>query len=145
MDKKVKLIIEIVIFIVALCALTGVYYFSKSSSKEQEEAANVGIIKINDSNFSEEVLNSEKPVIVEFTSKSCPPCVAMLTTLINIAKNNGDVVIGTVDMDGKESEEIIKRYGIQATPTIIIFEAGSVKETILGAASEDKIMTALRK
>lgn len=143
MDKKVKLIIEIVVFVVALCALTGVYYFSKSSGEEQEEAANVGIVKATDSSFSEEVLNSDKPVIVEFTSKSCPPCVAMLTTLINIAKNNEDIKIVTVDLDDKESEKVISRYGIQATPTIIIFEDGSVKDTIMGAASEDKILKSL--
>lgn len=145
MNKKVKLIVEIVVFVVALCAITGVYYFSKSSGEEEEEAKSVGIIKVNDANFSEEVFNAEKPVILEFTSKSCPPCVAMLTTLINIAKENEDIKIGTVDMDDSESEKIISRYGIQATPTIMIFKDGSVKETILGAASEEKIMDALGK
>lgn len=145
MNKKVKLIIEIVIFIIALCAITGFYYFGNNSKKEQEEAINVGIVKVDNDNFLEEVVNSEKPVILEFSSKSCPPCVAMLTTLINIAKNNDDVKIGTVDIDEKDSEKIVTRYGVSATPTIIIFKDGSVKEVILGAASEDKIMEALRK
>lgn len=145
MNKKVKLIIEIGVFVIALCALTGFYYFNKSSEEAQEEASNVGIVKVNDINFSEEVLDSEKPVIVDFSSKSCPPCVAMLTTLINIAKNNEDIKIVTMDIDDKESEKIVARYGIQATPTIMVFEDGSIKDTILGAADEDRIMEALKK
>lgn len=145
MNKKVKLIIEIVLFVVVLCGLTGVYYFSKSSGEEMEEAADVGIIKVKDANFSSEVLDAEKPVILEFTSKSCPPCVAMLTTLIRIAKNNDDVKIATVDMDAEDSQGLVKKYGIQATPTIMIFEKGSLKETLLGATSEDKIMKVLGK
>lgn len=145
MNKKVKLVIEIVIFIVILCALTGFYYFSQSSSEEQEEAANVGIVKVTDENFSEEVLKADKPVVLEFTSKSCPPCVAMLTTLIDIAKNNEDIKIGTIDMDDSANEEIITEYEISATPTLIIFEDGKVKETLVGAVNEDKIMDALGK
>lgn len=145
MNKKVKLIIEIVIFIAILCAFTGIYYFSHSNLEEPEEAANVGIVKVTDENFSKEVLKSDKPVVLEFTSKSCPPCVAMLTTLIDIAKNNENIKIATVDMDDSENDEIIEKYEISATPTLIIFENGKVKETLVGAVNEDKIMDVLGK
>lgn len=145
MKKKVGLIVEIVIFVVALCALTGFYYFSNSEVDDQEESVNVGIVKITDDNFSEEVLNSDKPVVLEFTSKSCPPCVAMLTTLIDIAKNNGDIKIGTVDMDDDSGSKIVSDYEIAATPTIVVFEQGEVKDTLVGAANEEQIMELLGK
>lgn len=145
MNKKVKLIIEMVIFVGILCAITGFYYFSQSSSEEPEEAASVGIIKIDDNNFEEEILNSKKPVVLEFTSNSCPPCVAMLTTLIDIAKNNKDIQIATVDMDDDSSSELIEKYEISATPTLIIFENGKVKDTLVGAVGESQIMAALGK
>ena len=145
MNKKVKLIIEIVLFIGVLCALTFFYYFSQSSSEEPEAAANVGIIKVTDENFEEEVLKSDKPVVLEFTSKSCPPCVAMLTTLIDIAKNNGDIKIATVDMDDSTNEQIVTKYEVSATPTLIIFENGEVKNTLVGAVNENQILEALGK
>lgn len=103
MNKKVKLIIEIVIFIVVLCGITGIYYFGNVNKKQnEEEAISVGIIKVTDENFNTEVLESDKPVIVEFTSNSCPPCVSLLPTLINIAKNNKDVKVATMNIDAKK-------------------------------------------
>ena len=69
----------------------------------------------------------------------------MLTTLIDIAKNNENIKIATVDMDDSENDEIIEKYEISATPTLIIFENGKVKETLVGAVNEDKIMDALGK
>lgn len=145
MNKKVKLILEIVVFIGILCAFTGFYYFSQNSNEKKEEAASVGIIKITDDNFEQEILNTKNQVILEFTSNSCPPCVAMLTTLIDIAKNNKDIKIGTVDMNDDLSVEIIKKYEISATPTIIVFENGKVKDTLVGAVNENQIMNVLGK
>ena len=144
MNKKVKLIIEMVVFVGILCAITGFYYFSQTN-KPKEQPAGVGIIKVDDSNFEDKILNSKKPVVLEFTSNSCPPCVAMLTTLIDIAKNNKDIQIATVDMDDDDSAEIIKKYEISATPTLIIFDNGKVQDTLVGAVGESQIMEALGK
>lgn len=144
MNKKVKLIIEIVIFIITLLALTSIYYFGTSNKEEvAEEAANVGVVKITDENFESEIINSEKPVILEFSSNSCPPCVAMLTTLIDIAKNNKEIKVATINIDAEENEKTLSKYTIEGTPTIMIFENGSVKSTLVGAVSEEQIMKEL--
>lgn len=145
MKKKVTLIIEIIVFILALCGLTCAYYFSNNTEEVEEEPASVGITEVNNDNFKEEVLDSKKPVILEFSSKSCPPCVAMLTTLIDIAKNNKDIKVVTVDIDDKNSTKIAEDYEISATPTIMVFDVGEAKGTLVGAVNEDKIMDLLRK
>ena len=145
MKKKVTLIIEIIVFILALCGLTCAYYFSNNTEEVEEEPASVGITEVNNDNFKEEVLDSKKPVILEFSSKSCPPCVAMLTTLIDIAKNNKDIKVVTVDIDDKNSTKIAEDYEISATPTIMAFDGGEAKGTLVGAVNEDKIMDLLRK
>lgn len=142
MNKKVKLIIEIIIFILVLCAITFIYYFNNSN---KEESASVSITSVTDENFEKEVLNSDKPVILEFTSKTCPPCVAMLTTLIDIAKNNDDIKVATLDIDSDETKNTTDEYEVSATPTLIIFENGKVKDTLVGAIGEDKIMEAIGK
>ena len=145
MNKKVKLIIEIIIFIAILGIITGIYYFSSSNKEELEAAAgSVGVVKITDENFSQEILNSEQPVILEFSSNSCPPCVAMLTTLIDIAKNNKDLKVATINVDAKECADTMARYQVDGTPTLMIFEDGEVTSTLVGAVDKDTIMAELK-
>lgn len=145
MNKKVKLIIEIIIFIAILGIITGIYYFSGSNKEELEaEAGSVGVVKITDENFSQEILNSEQPVILEFSSNSCPPCVAMLTTLIDIAKNNKDLKVATINVDAKECADTMARYQVDGTPTLMIFEDGEVTSTLVGAVDKDTIMAELK-
>ena len=85
--KKISVIVEIVIFIAILGGITFFYYFSGNDKKSAEEFSKVGIIKVNDENFEAEVLKSDKPVVLEFSSNMCPPCLTMVPTLISIAKN----------------------------------------------------------
>lgn len=145
MNKKIKLIIEIIIFIAILGIITGIYYFSSSNKEELEaEAGSVGVVKITDENFSQEILNSEQPVILEFSSNSCPPCVAMLTTLIDIAKNNKDLKVATINVDAKECADTMARYQVDGTPTLMIFEDGEVTSTLVGAVDKDTIMAELK-
>lgn len=145
MNKKVKLIIEIIIFIAILGIITGIYYFNSSNKEELEaEAGSVGVVKITDENFSQEILNSEQPVILEFSSNSCPPCVAMLTTLIDIAKNNKDLKVATINVDAKECADTMARYQVDGTPTLMIFEDGEVTSTLVGAVDKDTIMAELK-
>lgn len=146
MNKKVKLIIEIVVFVVILGVIATIYYFSTNSTNKrevEEESVSVGVVKVTDDNFEEEIINSDKPVILEFSSNSCPPCVAMLTTLVDIAKNNKDVKVATLNTDSKDSEEVLDKYPIDATPTIMIFKDGKAISTLVGAVDKDTILSEL--
>ena len=143
MSKKVKLIIGIVIFVCILGVIGSFYYVNMSNEEVLEDAVSVGVVKITDENFEKEVLKSDKPVILDFSSNSCPPCVAMMTTLIDIAKNNKDIKVATLNVDSKKCEDIIKEYPVNATPTIMIFKNGEVTSTLVGAVNEEKIMSAI--
>ena len=146
MNKKVKLIIVIAVFVVILGVIAGIYYFSTNSTNKKEvgeESVSVGVVKVTDDNFEEEIINSDKPVILEFSSNSCPPCVAMLTTLVDIAKNNKDVKVATLNTDSKDSEEVLDKYPIDATPTIMIFKDGKAISTLVGAVDKDTILSEL--
>ena len=57
----------------------------------------IRIVKVNDSNFEQEILQSDKPTILEFSSTSCPPCLIMIPTLISIAKNYPDIKLQKYD------------------------------------------------
>jgi len=127
--KKIGLIIEISIFILVLGTITFLYYFTNNKN-DIEETSEVNILKITDENFQEEVLNSKVPVILEFSSNMCPPCLTMVPTLINTSDDNTK----------KTSEE----YNINATPTIMVFKDGAIIETFIGATSEEKIMSVIK-
>lgn len=144
--KKIFLIIGIVVFIAILVGANAMYYHNVNANREkyEEEAVDVGIIKVTGENFNEEVLKSDKPVLLEFTSKTCLPCISMLPTLINIAKNNEDVKVATMDIDDEENSSIVDRYNISATPTIIIFKDEKAEKTFTGAVAENLIMQELK-
>lgn len=141
--KKTKLIIEVILFILALCAITFIYYFGTNSTQKEEDQLEVGIIKITDANFENEVLQSDKPVVLEFYSNMCPPCLTMIPTMINIAKNNKDIKVATVNNSDPNTSNIVEKYEVEATPTIIIFKNGEVHKTLIGATSEENILNAL--
>ena len=66
----------------------------------------IRIVKVNDSNFEQEILQSDKPTILEFSSTSCPPCLIMIPTLISIAKNYPDIKVASVGIDEPGIEKI---------------------------------------
>lgn len=142
--KKSKLIIEIVLFILALGIITFVYYFVGNETVDEEKMMEVGIIKITDENYEEEILNSDSPVLLEFFSNSCPPCLTMVPTMINIAKNNDDIKVASVNTSEENTKNITQKYNIEAYPTILIIKNGEVTKTFIGATSEKTIMNELK-
>lgn len=141
--KKIGLLIEIGIFIAILGVITFFYYFS-GSKETKDETNEVGIIKITDENFKEEVLDSGVPVVLEFSSNMCPPCLTMVPTLISIAKNNEDIKVATINISDDDTKKTSEEYMVSATPTIMIFKDGEVIESFIGATSEETIMGAIK-
>ncbi len=140
--KKISVIVEIVVFILVLGGITFFYYFG-NNKKTEESTSEVGIIKVNDDNFESEVLKSDKPVVVEFSSNMCPPCLTMIPTLINIAKNNKDVKVVTINTSDDDTKNVSKKYEIEATPTIMIIKNSEIIKTFTGATNESTIMQEL--
>lgn len=142
--KKISVIVEIAVFILVLGGITFFYYFG-NNKKTEESTSEVGIIKVNDDNFDSEVLKSDKPVVVEFSSNMCPPCLTMIPTLINIAKNNKDVKVVTINTSDDDTKNVSKKYEIEATPTIMIIKNSEIIKTFTGATNESTIMQELRE
>ncbi len=107
-------------------------------------AEDIKIVKVNDSNFEKEVLQSKKPVILDITSTSCPPCLIMIPTLIGIAKNYPDIKIATVGIDEPGIDKIKASLPIQAFPTFFLVRDGKIVNQLVGAVKEDELLTALQ-
>lgn len=142
--KKIKIIVEFTIFILALCGITFFYYFKDSAETTDSELQEVGIIKVTDTNFQEEVLESDKPVVLEFSSNMCPPCLTMIPTLISLAKNNNDIKVAILNTNETEAKETASKYNIEATPTIFILKNGEIIKTFVGATSEEEILKEIK-
>ena len=104
----------------------------------------IKIVKVNDSNFEKEILQSKKPVILEISSTSCPPCLIMIPTLIGIAKNYSDIKIASVGIDEPGIEKIKASLPIQAFPTFFLIRDGKIVNKLVGAVKEEELLAALQ-
>lgn len=88
--------------------------------------------EVSDASFKAEVLDSELPVVVDFFAEWCGPCKAMAPALEAVAKEmDGKVKIVKIDVD--QNPGITQQYRIQAMPTLMMFKAGKVAATQVGA------------
>ena len=87
---------------------------------------------VTESTFDEEVLQSEKPVIVDFWAEWCGPCHAVSPVLDRIAQEReNEVKLVKVNID--EEQELAERYGVASVPTIILFKDGEPAAAAVGA------------
>ncbi|MFO7751899.1 MAG: thioredoxin [Desulfobacteraceae bacterium] len=96
------------------------------------------IIEVNDDNFEEEVMRSDKPVMVDFWAPWCGPCKAIAPTVVELEKSFGEKV-KFVKVNVDENPITPSKFGIQAIPTLIFFKAGEVSDQITGMVSKEKI------
>ncbi len=88
-------------------------------------------IILTDQNFEEEVIKSDQPVLVDFWSPTCPPCLVLGPIIEEIAREfEGKAKVGKLNVF--ENPEIARKYQIVGIPTIIIFKNGEVKERASG-------------
>lgn len=92
-------------------------------------------------NFQSEVLESDKPVMVDFWATWCGPC-RMITPLIEeLAEENADAKVGKLDVSAHES--IAQTYSVTNIPAILVFKNGEVVDRVVGAQSKAKLQEML--
>ncbi len=129
-------------FVMALVLVAGGSTFADAKNVQDNE--DIRIVKINDDNFEKEILKSKKPVILEVSSTSCPPCLVMIPTLIGIAKNYRDIKVATVGIDEPNIEKIKNTLPIQAFPTFFFIKDGRFVNQLVGVVKEDAMLEALQ-
>ncbi len=101
-------------------------------------------IEINDSTFEQEVLNSEKPVVVDFWAPWCGPCRKLGPILDEVSNELGDKV-KVVKINTDENLKTAKDYSISGLPSLLVFKGGKAVERLVGLMPKSTILSNVEK
>jgi thioredoxin 1 len=89
------------------------------------------VVHVNDENFQSEVMDSDRPVLVDFSATWCGPCKQLAPVVEELAKEyDGRLKVAKIDVE--ESQQTAMKYGIMSVPTLLFLKAGKVTDQVVG-------------
>ena len=101
----------------------------------------MAVIHITEENFEQEVLKSEKPVLIDFWGEGCGPCKMLAPVIEEVAEEVKDAKVGKVNV--YEQQELANEYNILSIPTLIVFKNGEVTAQEIGVQKKSTILDML--
>ena len=138
MNKKFWGIITICLIVVLL--LSSKTIFKKEENQQGEQSGFVQ--EIASSEFENEVLNSDKKVLVDFYATWCGPCKIISPIIEEVAKENPEVKFVKVDIDA--NQELAEKYEVVYIPTLVVIENGKEITKSVGAISKEEILNLIK-
>ena len=101
-------------------------------------------LEFKDNNFENEVINSDKLVLVDFWAEWCGPCKMLTPTLEQLSTEYSDkIVVGKVNVD--DNQQLASQYGIMSIPTVMIFKDGKIVEQFIGVQPKSVYEGSIKK
>ena len=101
----------------------------------------MAVVNITNANFKEEVLDSDKKVLVDFWAPWCGPCRMVSPIVDEIAEENPAIKVAKINID--EQPQLASQYGVMSIPTLMVFENGDVADKAVGARNKSFILQML--
>ena len=98
-------------------------------------------ININKNNFQSEVMNSDKPVLLDFWAPWCAPCRMVVPIIEEIAGERPDIRVGKINVD--EQPELASEFSIMSIPTLVVMKNGKIVQQVSGARPKNAILEML--
>ena len=99
-------------------------------------------VTITINNFEEEVLKSDKPVLVDFWASWCGPCKMLAPTIEEIAEENDDIKVGKVNVDDEPG--LARKFMIMSIPTLLVFKNGAIVNKGIGLMPKDSVLALIK-
>ena len=100
------------------------------------------ILKVNSQNFEEEVLKSEKPVLVDFYADWCGPCKMLSPIVDQVAEENEDIKVVKVNVD--DAQDLAMKYQVMSIPTLIVIKEGKEINRSVGLIDKNQVVNMIK-
>lgn len=138
MKNKILIIIATLFFVVGMIILS--IYLNNVNKVEisNEEESGMEIMKVTSANFEEEVLKSDKTVLIDFYADWCGPCKAYSPIVESVASENEDIKVVKIDVDN--AQDIAMKYQVMSIPTTVIIKNGQEVNRAVGMMSKSDLV-----
>ena len=101
----------------------------------------MSVLTITKENFNAEVMNSDKPVLLDFWATWCGPCRMLSPVIDEIAGERADIKVGKINID--EQEDLAAKFGVMSIPTLIVIKDGKIANQSVGIRPKAQILSML--
>ena len=138
MKNKILIIIGTLFFVIGMIILS--IYLNNMNKVEisKEEDNTMEIMKVTSANFEEEVLNSEKTVLIDFYADWCGPCKAYSPIVESVASENEDIKVVKINVD--EAQDVAIKYQVMSIPTTVVIKNGQEVNRAVGMMSKSDLV-----